>query len=83
MQCMQIPNDDSTVRSDRLQDQAIKELNFMHILVKSMMDAQLFLQSQLLNQSEYILSQLHDQSCREIITLHGSTCELSVTFVRF
>jgi hypothetical protein len=80
---MQIANDDSNVRSVRLQDQAIKELNFMYILVKSTIDAQLFLQSQLLTQSEYILSQLYDQSRREIITLHGSACEVSVTLVRF
>jgi hypothetical protein len=65
------------------QDQAIKELNCMHILFKSMIDAQLFLRSQLLTQSEYLLSQLYDQLRREIITLHGSTCEMSVTFVRF
>jgi len=45
----------------------------MHILIKSMIDAQLYLQSQLLPQSEYVLSQLYDQSRREIITLHGST----------
>ena len=80
---MQIANEVPNVRSDSLQDQTIKELNFMLILVKSMNDAQLFLQSQPLTQSEYILSRLYDQSRREIITLHGSTCEVSVTFVRF
>jgi hypothetical protein len=71
------------VRSDCLQDQVIKELNFMRILIKSMIDAQLFLQSQLLPQSECVLSQLYDQSRREIITLRGSTCEVPVTFVLF
>jgi len=80
---MQRANDDSNVRSDCLQDQEIKELNFMHILVKSMIDAQLVLQSQLLTQSEYILSQLYEQSRREIIIVRGSTREVSVTFVRF
>jgi len=55
----------------------------MHILVKSMIDSQLFLQSQFLTQSEYILSRLYDQSRREIIIVRGSTCEVSVTFVRF
>jgi len=80
---MQRASDDSNVRSDCLQDQEIKELNFMHILVKSMIDAQLVLQSQLLTQSEYILSQLYEQSRREIIIVRGSTREVSVTFVRF
>ena len=42
-----ITNDDSKERSDCFQDQTIKELNFMHFLVKSMIDAQLFLRSQL------------------------------------
>ena len=80
---MQIAKDDSNVSSVRLQDQAIKELNFMRILVRLIIDAQLFLQSQLLTQSEYILSQFYDKSRREIITLRASTCEVSVTFVRF
>jgi len=80
---MQIANGDSNVRSDCLQDQVIKELNFKHILVKSMIDAQLFLQSQHLTQNKYILSQLYEQLLLVIITVHGSTCEMSVTFVRF